>query len=760
RASEAHYRSMLDSLPVLVYHAALAPSFTPMYVNGAVETLGFTREEWLTEPDRWLRHLHPDDRDRVLAGSVAAAARGESVDLEYRMISRDGSVLWFHDRGSFLRDADGRVTAWRGIMIDITARKSAEEALRRSEERFRLAGRATNDVIWDWDVPTGRLAWGDAITAVFGYPQEEISDSIDWWTRGIHPADRDRVVRGIHAVLDSGGTMWNDEYRFRRRDGSFAAVLDRGHVARDAEGTAIRMVGSMIDLTEQLETASALRLQGKLLQTVQQGVLATDIKGRVTFVNRAAVELLGWTEPEIRGRVAAELVIPPESAAAAAEAIACITEKKSWSGEIAMLRKDATTFVAHLTGSPIEGPDGRIHGFVGVVSDVSERHALEEQLRQSQKMEAIGRLAGGVAHDFNNLLTIIQTNAEFLLEDLGQEDPRSSDVLEIRNATERAAGLTRQLLAFSRKQLLQPRPLDIEALIGNLQPMLSRLIAEDIRIETRLRRSDGCIMADPGQLEQVLLNLVVNARDAMPDGGRILIETADIELDGSYVHGDRAPVIAGTYRMIAVSDTGIGMAPEIRDRVFDPFFTTKPVGKGTGLGLATVYGIVKQSGGHIWVYSEPGIGTTFKLYFPRLSAAAAPGAIAVPRVAAQGGSETVLVVEDEAGVRASTTRILRRQGYEVLESGNGAEALAFATEYAGQIDLVLTDVVMPGLSGPALMERIKAVRPGVATLFMSGYTDDDIVRRGVLTPGRAFLQKPFTPARLLDLVRMTLDRRS
>jgi nitrogen-specific signal transduction histidine kinase/CheY-like chemotaxis protein len=396
-------------------------------------------------------------------------------------------------------------------------------------------------------------------------------------------------------------------------------------------------------------------------------------------------------------------------------------------------------------------------GFVQVSIDLTERRNLEEQFRQSQKMDAVGRLAGGIAHDFNNLLTVIRLNTEIILEGFDPTDPRSEDVRQIKSAAERASTLTRQLLAFSRKQILQPRVLDMNAVVGNVEPMLRRLIGDDVTIVSNCG-ARGYVVADPGQLDQILMNLVVNARDAMPQGGRITIETRNIDLDENY-SSEHAPVVPGRYIMLAVGDTGVGMTQDTREHAFDPFFTTKEAGKGTGLGLATVYGIVKQSGGYVWIYSEPGHGTTLKLYFPEVSSAAAftttDNRAASKEV--KRGSETILLVEDEAAVRGLTSRILEKQGYRVIAAQHGREAMDIASREEGPIDLVLTDVVMPGMNGRGLVERLTGIRPGIKSLYMSGYTDDDIIRRGFIEASKSFLQKPFTSDGLLQTVRKVLD---
>jgi len=430
----------------------------------------------------------------------------------------------------------------------------------------------------------------------------------------------------------------------------------------------------------------------------------------------------------------------------------------SWTGEFLIQGKSGKAFPALVTSSPIRDEKGKILGLVGVSIDLTDRRSLEEQFRQSQKMDAVGRLAGGIAHDFNNLLTVIRLNTEIIIEGLDPSDPRADDVKQIRSAADRASTLTRQLLAFSRKQILQPRVLDLNTVVTSVEPMLRRLIGEDITISAA-PGARGYVVADPGQLEQVLVNLVVNARDAMPQGGRISIETMNAELDENY-SSEHSPVIPGRYIALAVGDTGVGMDKDTKEHAFDPFFTTKEAGKGTGLGLATVYGIVKQSGGYVWIYSEPGLGSTIKVYLPEVSAAAAftsAGEITGPPKTAARGSETILLVEDEDAVRSLTCRILEKQGYRVLTAEDGRAAMDIATREEGRIDLVLTDIVMPGLNGRGLVEKLSGIRPAIKSLYMSGYTDDDIVRRGFVEPSRSFLQKPFTSEVLIQTVRKVLD---
>jgi two-component system cell cycle sensor histidine kinase/response regulator CckA len=387
---------------------------------------------------------------------------------------------------------------------------------------------------------------------------------------------------------------------------------------------------------------------------------------------------------------------------------------------------------------------------------LEDLHLKEEQLLLSQKLEAVGRLAAGIAHDFNNLLTVIEGYSQLALQRLPSESPVRANIEEVKKASKRAAVLVSQLLAFSRKQVMRPKVFDLNETVTNIEKMLRRVIGEDIDLRTRLQPDLGTIKADPGQIEQVIMNLVVNGRDAMPSGGKLTLETANVSLGETYAKGHIA-VLPGHYVMLAVSDTGGGMDEETQGRVFEPFFTTKQPGRGTGLGLSTVYGIVKQSGGNIWVYSEPGHGTTFKIYLPRLDGAAKDSEMVPADVAALGGSETILLVEDENSVRCLVRGILEEAGYDVLEASCGEEGLRLSNERLDPIDLLLTDVVMPEISGKEVADRLVSLRPGIKVLFMSGYTDEAIVHHGMLDSNVNFIQKPFSPAALARKVREVLD---
>ena len=418
---------------------------------------------------------------------------------------------------------------------------------------------------------------------------------------------------------------------------------------------------------------------------------------------------------------------------------------------------DKDVRLAERIASQIAGAIANAQLFAEHERSEKEKAALREQFLQAQKMESIGKLAGGIAHDFNNLLTIIKGYSQLPLADLKEGDPLRENFNEIQNAGERAARLTRQILAFSRRQILDMKVLDLNVILGDLDKMLRRLIGEDVELVTLLAESLGKVKTDSGQIEQVIMNLAVNARDAMPNGGKLTIETANVELDEEYARRHIA-VKPGRYVMLAVSDTGIGMTPEVKDRVFEPFFTTKEKGKGTGLGLSTVYGIVKQSGGNIWVYSEPGQGTTFTIYLPVVDEAVVEEPEERPIAGTSRGGETILIVEDDTNVRKLTSLILNRKGYRVLEASNGEQALDICRDLEKPLDLVLTDVVMPAMSGKRVIEELRRMQRTFKVLFMSGYTDNAIVHHGVLEVGTNFLQKPFTVDGLIGKVREVLDK--
>ncbi|HEY5240516.1 MAG TPA: response regulator [Polyangiaceae bacterium] len=504
--------------------------------------------------------------------------------------------------------------------------------------------------------------------------------------------------------------------------------------------------------TERALQVSRTRFQ-RLFDSGVIGIVVGDVSGRVVEANGAFLTMVGYTHDEVlSGEVHLGEMTPPEWAHANASAVEQLRERgfsRPWEKEY--IRKDGTRVPALVAVASLDGSE-----YMSISLNLSERKRLEDQVRRAQKMEAIGTLAGGVAHDFNNLLSVVLTYTGLLLDGLTDGDPVKADLEEVKKAGERAADLTRQLLAFSRQQMLQPRVLDLNQIVMGMDRMLRRLLGADIELSLLTAQTVGKVHADPGQIEQVILNLVVNARDAMPKGGQLTVETQNVELDAEYAsqHLDVAP---GFYVLIAITDTGVGMDASTLAHIFEPFFTTKETGKGTGLGLSTVFGIVRQSGGHIWVYSEPAKGTTFKVYVPRTDRRPdAPTTSSPPPVTLR-GPETVLIVEDEDQVRAIMRAVLRRYGYNVLEAQNGGEAFLICEKYTARIHLLLTDVVMPRMSGRELAERLAPMRPEMKVLYVSGYTENSIVHHGVLDAGVAFLAKPITPDALARKVRELLD---
>jgi PAS domain S-box-containing protein len=529
-----------------------------------------------------------------------------------------------------------------------------------------------------------------------------------------------------------------------------------------------------------------------ILEAALDAIITIDHEGKIIELNPAAEEMFGHSREQMLGRDMADMIIPPawqerfrlalakhresgvrgqgsevgqEGSGVAAAGSEVASQESSPSlgkrSEMSALRSGGQEFPVEVTVTAIRG-DGPLL-FTGYIRDISQRKQAEETLRQTeerfrqaQKMEAIGRLAGGVAHDFNNLLTVITGYSELLIGTLPESDPSLSLIQEIAKAANRAAMLTRQLLAFSRKQVLSTKVVDLNTILADMNKMLHRLIGEDITLVPDLAPGLHPVKVDPGQMEQVIMNLAINARDAMPQGGTLTLETHNVELDGSYTR-EYPELSPGAYVLLAVSDTGCGMDEGVKARLFEPFFTTKEVGKGTGLGLATVYGIVKQAGGHISVYSEPGQGSTFKIYFPRAQEAPAARPEQPTRTPATSGTETVLVVEDEDGVRALTRRVLQNDGYKVLEARHGVEALEVCGEQEGPVHLVVTDVVMPKMNGPQLAELMRGMWPNLRVLFLSGYTDRALLHSGLLDGNQNFLQKPFTPQDLASKVREMLS---
>jgi PAS domain S-box-containing protein len=569
----------------------------------------------------------------------------------------------------------------------------------------------------------------------------------------LHPEDKERVWLAVESQL-KGAAAFNVEYRIAEKGGGWRWWSAHGTVLRDEQGQPRRWIGAVSDITDRKRAeAEHVRLVTAIEQSAE-AVVITNIRGEIEYVNPALTRITGYSREEVVGQNPRILKSGKQDPVFYQQLWATILQGEIWQGEIINRRKDGKLYTEQMNITPVRNARGEVTHFIATKQDATERKTLEAQLQQAAKMEAIGRLAGGVAHDFNNLLTIINGYTELLLEKLAADTKASAYLREIFNAGERAASLTRQLLAFSRRQVLAPQVLNLNHVVSNLEKMLQRLIGEDVNLRTVLDPSLGRVKADPGQIEQVIMNFAVNARDAMPGGGSLTIETSNVELDETYAHS-HATVKPGSYVMLAVGDTGVGMTAETKSRIFEPFFTTKELGKGTGLGLATVYGIVKQSGGSVWVYSELGHGTVFKVYLPTVSESPLKGPAKTETVSAS-GTETILVVEDEEGVRSLVRLALESTGYKVLEVEDPEKALETCVSHDGPIHLLLTDVVMPKISGHVVAQKVAALRPDIKVLYMSGYTDDAVVHHGVLSQDMAFIQKPFTPIALRKKIREVL----
>jgi PAS domain S-box-containing protein len=742
RESEERFRSLFENATVGIYRTT--PEGRILMANKTlVRMLGYEHFDDLAARNLEVDGFEPGYPRRLFREQIEKG--GEVRGMEEAWTRLDGSEIFVRESARTIRSGDGLILYYDGIVEDITERKRAEEALRLTQFSVEHA----SDAIL-WMDSEGQIVYvnGAACRALERSREELLSLSIT----NIEPHFSKEDWQKFWNEIKLRGSMTFETEHQTKKGRVFPVEVTANYVGFGGKEYSFAFARD-ISGRKQGE-AEHLRLVTAIEQSAE-AVVITNTAGDIEYVNPAFTRITGYSREEALGQNPRILKSGKQEASLYQQLWATILQGKTWRGEISNQRKDGSLYTLQMSIAPVRGEHGEITHFIATEEDVTARKQLEQQFTQAQKMEAIGRLAGGVAHDFNNLLTIINGYSELLLEKLGSEHAASGYLKEIKGAGDRAASLTRQLLAFSRRQVLAPQVLNLNVVIANLEKMLTRLIGEDIKLHTILGPSLAPVKADPGQIEQVLMNLAVNARDAMPSGGNLTIETSDVELDENYA--DSHPTVQpGPHVMLAVVDTGTGMTPETKARIFEPFFTTKEKGKGTGLGLATVYGIVKQSGGSIWVYSELGQGTVFKIYLPAVSELPVEKGHAKAEMGPAFGTETILVIEDEEGVRTLVRHALESRGYKVLETDDAEEAVALCTNHEGTIHLLMTDVVMPKMSGPAVAERVTALRPGIKVLYMSGYTDDAVVRHGILTQDMPFLQKPFSPAALRKKIREVL----
>jgi two-component system, cell cycle sensor histidine kinase and response regulator CckA len=703
--------------------------------------------------------IHPDDLEQVRVHLGEALAGKANAPDQTRLRRKDGGWVLVEGIATPIHGDNGSVTMLLATSRDVTARQEAEEALRAAERKYRSLVEQLPLVTYidALDPESSNIYTSPQIEPLLGYTTTEWASDRELFVKTLHPEDRERVL-AEHAWTHATCEPLRTEYRLIGRGGSVVWLQDEAVVVRDEEGTPLFLQGYLLDITERKAAEQALAERENLLQTIietePECVKLIDRDGKLQEMNRAGLEMIEADSFEqVVGCAVSELIAPPHRTAFEA-----LTQKALAGGsghlefELIGLKGSRRWMETHAV--PLRAPSGEVQAALSVTRDVTQRRQLEEQLAQAQRLEAVGRLAGGIAHDFNNLLTGILGYSDLLRARLPEDDPRRADADEVKKAADRAASLTRQLLAFSRRQVLQLRVVDLNKIVDDMDRMLRRLIGEDVELVTACAPDLGRVQADPGQIEQVIANLVVNARDAMPEGGRLVIETENVDVDEEAAAGHPAELQPGPHVVLSVTDTGIGMDPETQAHVFEPFFTTKDVGKGTGLGLATVYGIVKQSGAAIWVYSEPGQGTSFRIFFPRVDAEVELSAEPPVSTPSEKGTETVLVVEDEQLVRGLIAEELSRRGYCVLTALNGLDALALAEEYENGIDVVVTDVIMPEMGGLELTQRLTALRPGVRVVYMSGYSERAVSDDVGPWP---LLQKPFSTGSLAGKIREVLD---
>jgi len=722
-----------------------------LYVNDAFERLtGYTRAEVLGKTPRILQG--PKTRGDSKARIREALSRWESVRAEVINYTKDGRERWFELNIVPIADSTGWYTHWVSIQRDITERKQAEQQVRESEERFRLLSKATNDVIWDWDLVRDEIWWSEGFSALSGFQRDEIEASSRFWTGQIHPEDRDRVMRGLKAVVDAGGIEWLDEYRFVRKDGESVQVSDLHHLIRNPEGRPIRMIGGMSDITGRKRAEEQITQQAALIDEARDAIHLSNLDHSITFWSRGAERIFGWTAAEAMGSRKSELLQVDLERFQMADRL--VRETGAWNGEIQMASKDGHRLLIDCRWTLLRDSKGQPRSILAIDTDVTERRKLEQQFLRAQRMESIGTLAGGIAHDLNNVLAPILMSIELLRMDLGSEE-RQEILDTIETSARRGADMVSQVLSFARG--VEGRRLVLQArhLVRDVAKIVSETFPKNIEVHIQIPSDLHPVTGDPTQIHQVLINLCVNARDAMPRGGVLTLTASNLLVDEQYA-GLSSEATPGPYVLIEVADTGTGILPQIQEKIFDPFFTTKELGKGTGLGLSTSLAIVRSHGGFIRVESEVGNGSRVTVCLPATTAQVAVDEPAVPALP-RGAGELVLVVDDEASVRQITRQTLEAFGYRVLTANDGAEAVALYAARKDEIAVVLTDMMMPIMDGPASIQVMLRINPAARIIGASGLNADGPASRASSVGIRHFLPKPYNAETLLKTMQEILQ---
>ncbi|HTI69488.1 MAG TPA: PAS domain S-box protein [Candidatus Limnocylindria bacterium] len=875
RASEERYQLAVAGSTAALWDWDISTNEV-YYAPRFKELLGYPDSEFPPHFSSFYNVLHHDDRDLVKQALDDHLVRHLPYDVEYRLRARSGHYRWINARGQALWDAEGKPYRMAGSILDITEGKAATASLKASEERFQLLSKATNDAIWDWDITADRLWWNEGFESLFGYKRDEIDTTLAFWEQLVHPVDAERVHRLFHASLSGGRQVWTDEYRFRRQDGTYAYVLDRGYVIRDAEGKPIRMIGGITDLTARqeaeeernknillyrflfdrnplamwiydLETLRFLEVnesaidqygysrteflsmnvrnirppedvpvleetvrnlrqspntgirrhlrkdgtlidveivsqsisfsgrearlvlanniterkkaqeriaqQAALIDEAQDAIVLKDLEGRILFWNRSAERILGWTREEAVGQRTQDLLGDSDDSFQAR--LKTLQEKGTWAGETIRRTKSGQRVTMESRWTLVRDEQGQARSILGINTDITERKRLESQFLRAQRMESIGTLAGGIAHDLNNVLAPILMSIDLLK--LNANSQETLDTLEmIETSAQRGAGMVRQVLSFARGLDGQRVPVPVKHLLKDMEKLVVDTFPKSIRFKNAIAADIWTLIGDPTQLHQVLLNLCVNARDAMPNGGDLTIKAQNCVLEENFP-ALMAKVKPGRYVSISVSDTGCGIRPAVIDRIFEPFFTTKDIGKGTGLGLATVLAIVKSHGGYINVSSEPNRGSAFHIYLPADAENRRPADAANLEELRRGKGQLILVVDDEVAIRSVTQQTLQAFGYSTLLASNGSEAVALYLQNQGRIAAVMTDMMMPVMDGPATIAALRRLDPAVKIIGTSGMHSNGGVTKAIAAGIKHFLPKPFTADTLLQVLYKLLN---